>query len=208
MLAAALLLFAIMLYSGVRTFLVAIFLSLIVYLFQRRTRFYLLLLMASGILAIIFRNEVFELTSDTFLEPFGSILITFADNFNSFSRVLIWRSWWMEFSNFSWIDILTGKSFYKSQLANLTNIKSNIWFHNDFLSIAYVYGIPALLTYIWLFVRIFQDNSAEIRKNIFIFLFYFSMIFTAMINGFYYYFPIFLIFIFVWMLKQEASVNR
>lgn len=208
MLAAALLLFALMLYSGVRTFIAAVMLSLILYLFQRKTLFYLLLLIGTGIVAIIFRYEVFELTSDTFLEPFSAILITFTDNFISFSRVLIWQSWWMELSDFSWIDLLTGKSFYKSQLANFINLKANIWFHNDFLSIAYVYGIPALLAYIWFFVRIFMDNAAEIRKNIFIFLFYFSMIFTALLNGFYYYFPIFLIFIFVWMLKQEAAAAR
>lgn len=92
-----------------------------------------------------------------------------------------------------------------SILANAENINWADWFHNDFLSVAYTYGLVGLVLYAGLFYKIFTDNKALIKNNLFLFTFYFSMLFSAIINGFYYYYPIFLMFLFVLMLKQEKD---
>lgn len=201
----AVLLFSLMMYSGVRTFIIAALMSLVIFLIRRKTIFYFIGLLVAGIFAIAFRNEIFALTEDTFLQPFSALLVTFADNFGRFSRVLIWRSWWLEVSQFAWYDFLIGKTFYSGLFANYNNLRFSIWFHNDLLSIFYTHGLIPLVLYLWFIFKIYRDHATLIRGNIFLFLFYFSIIITMLINGFYYFFPIFLMYVFLVMINIEKE---
>jgi hypothetical protein len=193
------------LYTGARTILVSAVIALLLFLLRRKTWVYFLF---AGILlavSIYFRYEIFELTKNTVLEQFATLQITAVDNFGRFSRVTIWRSWWYDFRRFAWYEMLIGKTFYASKVTNLVNIHYKEWFHNDFLSIAYSYGIPALLFYCAFLYRIFRENVQYIRRNIYLFLFFFTMVFAAVFNGFYYYFPVFLMFIFIHLVRAEKK---
>ena len=91
-------------------------------------------------------------------------------------------------------------------IANAKNLDTKVWFHNDFLNIFYTYGIWCTMLYIWFFVKIYRDNKSYIKQNIFIFIFYSSMVITAIMNGFYYYFPVFLLYLFFLMIKGEKQL--
>jgi hypothetical protein len=197
-----------MLYSGSRTFLVAAFLALMLYWINRRTIFYLLLAVAAAVVMIIYRLELFQMLQHTFLANFAGLLITTFDNFSRLSRVIIWNSWWYEMQHFAWYDFLIGKTFVGSMEANRVNIHFREWFHNDFLSISYAYGMLALVLYVTFLYRVFKENIKYIRKNVFLFVFFFAMIFSAIFNGFYYYFPVFLIFVFVYMIRVQKKALR
>jgi hypothetical protein len=197
--------FFLMIYTGVRTLLVAIFLALLLFSMYRRFFKLGLALLALGLFTFIFRHALFDISKGFFLGQYFSMLITVSENYLRFSRAVIWQSWWYEMTHFAWFNWFIGKSYFMSILANAENINWADWFHNDFLSVAYTYGLVGLVLYAGLFYKIFTDNKALIKNNLFLFTFYFSMLFSAIINGFYYYYPIFLMFLFVLMLKQEKD---
>jgi len=205
---AAILSVLLLIYTGTRTILVAAVIAMLLFLIRRKTLVYFFIAGALLAVSIYFRYQILELTKNTFLEQFATLQITAVDNFDRFSRVTIWRSWWHEFRQFTWYEMLIGKTFYASKVTNLVNIHYKEWFHNDFLSIAYSYGIPALLLYCAFLYRIFRENARYIRRNIYLFLFFFTMVFAALFNGFYYYFPVFLMFIFIHLLRAEKKKKR
>jgi hypothetical protein len=197
-----------MLYSGSRTFLVAAFLALILYLLRRKTVIYLLIIGLVLSLMIYYRYEVFHLLENTFLGQYAGFSITVVDNFSRLSRAMLWNSWWFEMQHFAGYDFLIGKTLSGSMEANSQNIHFREWFHNDFLSITYAYGLIALLMYITFFYKMFRENVRFIRANVYLFVFFFTMIFSAIFNGFYYYFPVFLIFIFIYMIRVEKKALK
>jgi TctA family transporter len=121
---------------------------------------------------------------------------------------MLWNSWWFEMQHFAGYDFLIGKTLSGSMEANSQNIHFREWFHNDFLSITYAYGLIALLMYITFFYKMFRENVRFIRANVYLFVFFFTMIFSAIFNGFYYYFPVFLIFIFIYMIRVEKKALK
>lgn len=198
----AILLSYLILLNGVRTFIVAAGLSVLLWFFVSRNIWYFVAFSAIGVFFIVFRYEIFEATEHTILSPLSSLLITTVDNPDRLSRVALFRSWLSEIKEFSWLDLLTGKNFYQSKMANLKNLFTPTWYHNDLLSIIFSYGIPAALFYVSLFVKIYLDNRHIFRQNAMAFIFFFTMILTSIFNGFYYYFPIFLIYIF-WLIAYQ-----
>ncbi len=194
-------------YTGVRSVIVGLGLSVFLFLLTK---------LRWGIMASVFllfvgvifmRNFLYETFQNTFLGQYFGMIITLFDNFSGFSRFLLWKSWYYEIKNFDGIDFLTGKGFISSMQANTRNIYFKEWFHSDPLSIVYVYGIPGLTAFFYLFYRIYSDNAKAIRENLFIFSFFFTMIFLSLINGFYYFFPVFLLFIFLAMIFIETNTN-
>jgi len=194
-----------MLYSGSRTFVVVALLALILFLFNRKTLGFLLALSVIMVLMIVYRFELYMNLEGTYLEHYASLIVTTIDNYTNLSRIKIWNSWWDEIQQFTWYDYLIGKTFIASKSANFENIKFREWFHNDFLSIVYAYGILPLILYSAFFYKVYKENSKFIRKNTFLFVYFFAMVFSAFFNGFYYYFPVFLIFIFVYMVRVEKK---
>ncbi len=159
------------------------------------------------LLILIFTNDyLLQLTKDTVYYQYFSFFKTSTANITRLSRYRLAYSWWIEIREFGFLDFVIGKSYMNSMVANTKNLGLDVWFHNDFLSISYTYGILGILLYIWFFVKIYRDNKSLIKQNIFIFVFYFSMIFTAILNGYYYYFPVFLLYIFFLMIKNEKQL--
>lgn len=197
--------FVLMLYSGVRTFAFVLAMAAALYFFRKKYLRVSLFLILAVILIFLFRYKLFFLSRDSILEPFTSLIITLTDNIDRLSRVLIWKSWLIEMQKFHWFDFLIGKSFYGSIEANARNLHNPLWFHNDFFSIVYSYGIFALAAYIFFFMKIYKDHKDSIRQNFFLFVFYFAMPLSAFINGMYYYFPVLILFLFFGMIKMEQQ---
>ncbi len=194
-----------MIYSGVRAFIGAALLALIIAFIRKKSLIYLSGIAVAVLLLLLFRVEIYLLTANTILRPFTATLITLVDNFEKISRFLIWRSWWVEFSQFELYQLLIGKSYFSSILANLANLHLGDWFHNDFLSIIYAYGIPAFGVYCFLFVRIYLDYAQQINGNFIIGVFFWCMPILAMLNGLYYYFPIVFMFVFLAMISNMKT---
>ena len=101
----------------------------------------------------------------------------------------------------------TGGSLVFPSVANQKNVSNSIWFHNDFLSIFYSYGILPLIIYINLFVNIYKKHKKIIRSNIFIFLTFSGFWLSAFFNGFYYYYTVILLYLFYTMIYESNEVS-
>ncbi len=194
---------ALCIYTGSRAVLVAFLLSIIIFLFKRKYIIYFTLLISVLLLLAISNEYILQLTKDTVFYQYFALVQTTVENFTRLSRFRLWYSWWLEVREFGFWDFMIGKSYVNALAANARNLSYKVWFHNDFLNIFYTYGIWCTLLYIWFFVKIYRDNKNYINHNIFIFIFYSSMVIIAIINGFYYYFPVFLLYLFFFMIKQE-----
>ncbi len=193
-------------YTGIRSMPTAFIISIFLFLFRRKYILYLAMLIAVLVFLIITNEYFLQLTKSTIFYQYFYIIHTITDNFTSLARFKLYHSWWMEVSEFGFWEFMIGKSYMNALIANGRNYGNGIWFHNDFLNIFYTYGIGGAMLYIWFFIKIYRDNKIYIKQNLFIFVFYSSMVITAFINGFYYYFPIFLLYIFFMMIKIEKKL--
>jgi len=194
-------------YTGSRAVIAAFFLSGILFLLKRKYIVYLQSIIIAALLITLGIEHILRFTEGTVFYQYFSIIQTTTENITRLSRFRIWYSWWIEISNFGIWDFLMGKSYINAHMANIKNLNYDIWFHNDFLNIFFSYGIWATILYIGLFVKIYSDNKTYIKTNFFIFIYYFSMLITAIINGFYYYFPIFLLYLFWLMINEEKQTT-
>ena len=195
--------FAFCLLTGSRAIIATIVISGILFLFKRRYIVYLQSIIIAGLLMVLGIEHILRFSENTVFYQYFSIIQTTTENITRLSRFRIWYSWWVEVHNFGILDFLIGKSYINAHLANIKNLGYDIWFHNDFLNIFFSYGIWATILYIWFFIKIYRDNRIFIKNNLFIFIFYFSMVITAVINGFYFYFPVFLLYLFWLMINDE-----
>lgn len=196
------------LYTSTRIILLTFTLSAFLFLIHRKYYTYLLLFSVGLMLLALTNDFLITITEDTFLNQYFVFIETCVENFTRLSRFRLWYSWWIAMSEFDFWNLLIGKSFISSYIVNDKNLGYYIWFHNDFLSILYSYGVIGLIFYIVFFIKIYRDNKILIRQNIFIFIFFHSIILTAFFNGFYYYFPIFLLYIFFLMIKNEKKLAQ
>ena len=210
-LGAALITISLCFYIGVRTFFVASILATLIFLITGKYWKILTILFLLMLLLIIFIDPLLEVTKRTFVFQYLSFIKTSLSNFSRLSRILIWSSWLTEMNGFHWYDYVFGKTFIASHYANESNIVGHpkgLWFHNDFFSIIYSYGLWAISLYIYFIIKIFNDFKVLIINNVLIFIYYFTMIFSAFFNGFYYYFPVFLLVPFIYMLNQQTKSNN
>lgn len=193
-------------YTGTRIFPITIFIISSVWLALKPKRLPVLvaILMILSLL-IFFRDHLAWYTKDTFTHQYFTFFITAVDNLPRLSRIILWNSWLKEISDFGILDILIGKTYYSSLQANLQNVYIFEWFHNDFMSIFYSYGILCMILYVMFYIKIYRDNRTFIKSNYFVFVIYFSMPLMAFLNGFYYYFPMFIFFIFFLIVKIEQT---
>jgi len=193
-------------YSGSRAIFAAIILSFIIFLMNKKYILYLELIVILIFSLFLANDYLLILLQDTVLYQYFSFIKTSTENFTHLSRVSLWLSWWNEVKQFGWLELNIGKSFMYALDANARNLNYKVWFHNDFLNIFYTFGIWCSLLYTWFFIKIYRDNKTYIKQNIYIFIFYSSMVITALINGFYYYFPVFLLYLFFLMIKNEKQL--
>ncbi len=193
-------------YTGIRSMPTAFFISILIFLFRKKYIYYFATMLTVFVLLIISNDYFLELTKNTFLYQYFYIIHSGTENFTDLARFRLYQSWWTEVSQFGFWNFIIGKSYMSALIANNTNYGSGIWFHNDILNIFYTYGSWGAILYIWLFTKIYRDNRILIRQNIFIFIFYSSMVITSLINGFYYYFPVLLLYPFFLMIKNEKQL--
>ena len=197
----------IILLTGSRTPIIIIAIGLMIYFFKVKFLKFLIPLTALGVLLIVNIDKVLVLFNNTIFYQYLTIIKTTFSNFSRLSRVIIWSSWWKEIKTFNSVDFIFGRGFNASTEANLINTKYSIWFHNDFLSIFYSYGILPFLLYVLLFISIYKRHKKVIKGNIFIFLAFSSLWLAAFFNGFYYYYPILLLYLFYAMIYEKNEDN-
>jgi hypothetical protein len=195
-----------MLWLGIRTFLLSMLISGLVYLVFRKSLWYLVLFLGLSLILIMFRYKLFHLTDETILKPFAILLVNIVDRPEEISRLTLVRSLVMEIENFGLSDWFFGKTFHQSQLANLRNLFSPVWFHNDYISIVYAYGIFALTAYLIFLFRIYKDYSKVIKNSFLMYLFFYSLIIASVINGLYYYFPVLVMYVFIYLANKNRKV--
>ena len=195
-------------YTGARAVLAAFVLSVIIFLFKRKYIIYLSLVLVTLLILVVANDYILLVTKNTIFYQYFTFIQTSTENFTRLSRFRLWYSWWIEVREFGFWDFMIGKSYMNALIANAKNLDIKVWFHNDFLNIFYTYGIWCTLLYIWFFIKIYRDNKIMIKRNLFIFVFYSTMVITAIINGFYYYFPVFLLYLFFLMIKQEQEIIK
>jgi hypothetical protein len=202
------LLLVLSLYTGVRSFMLALVISVFLYLLQRKYLPYLFLSLIIGFAIIIFRHQIAEILHGTFLQQHFSLVLTLFDNFGRFSRIMLWYSWFMAVSDFHWYEFLIGKSYFSGLMINEKLFGQPIWFHSDMLNMFYCYGLVGLSIYVGFIIRIYKDCKQYIHSNIFVFLFFSSSVVISLINGFYYYFTVFLMYLFILMVAYKEKESE
>lgn len=201
----AVILFYLALYTYARVFFVALALSGMVYLMRRKYLIYLTPLVVLGFMVIYFRHNLFEVFQDSFLQPYFGLVILLSDHLWEDSRILIWGNWFREVSGFQWYEYLTGRSYISGLNANQENLSTAWWFHNDFLGLFYTYGLVGVAFYTAFLRKIYNDFKDIISCNIFVFQFCVMPLWLAIFNGFYYYFPVFLLYLFFVMASAHHN---
>ncbi|MEH6679594.1 MAG: O-antigen polymerase [Sediminicola sp.] len=194
--------------TGSRTSIVVIVLSLFLYYFKIKFLKFLLPLISLGIFVLLYIDRLLTFFDGSLIYQYLSIIKTLSTNFERLSRIIIWSSWWKEVKTFRLLDFIFGRGFNSSIAANLKNTSSSIWFHNDFLSIFYSYGLLSVLLYVYLFIVIYQKHKNIIKGNIFVFLTFSSFYLSAFFNGFYYYYTILILFLFYSMIRDSKLKSQ
>ena len=194
--------------TGSRTSIVVVFIAIFIYYFKLKFLKYLLPFTGLCLLSVVYIDNLLVFFDNTIFYQYLSIIKTMGSNFERLSRVIIWSSWWSEIKTFTITDFLFGRGFNASLSANLKNTSSAIWFHNDFLSIIYSYGILPLLLYISLFVMIYKKHKNAIKNNVYLFLMFTSFCLSAFFNGFYYYYTIIILYLFYAMINEYKSNHK
>ena len=203
----ALIFFAACLYTGARTFLLAGLLAVAFYYMKNLKLRYIIAIAVFIIIIFVIRPYILEITRKTVLYQYFTIFETTVENPKRLSRFMIWRSWWGEMKYFSLRDFITGRAYYNAHLTNWRKLNYDVWFHNDYFNIVYSYGLICLALYLYFIVQIFLQFKEKIMNNLFIWTFFFSMVIAAFLNGLYYYFPVFLIYIFFYMMKYQTKTQ-
>jgi hypothetical protein len=149
-------------------------------------------------LFFVYMTEILNALYGTFLYQYVSFFQTMHDNFDRLSRVIIWNSWWSAVSSFDVLDFLFGRNFSSSFDFNAREIGLYIWFHNDFLSVFYAYGMPVLIAYV-------VPHLLSIKRSVHVAsssrlhpMLGFFIVSAAFVNGFYKYLPVmFFVFLFL-----------
>lgn len=199
---------AIILLTGSRTPIAVTMSAIGLYYFKTKYLRELLVFIVLCLLVVYNIGFLLNLCEGTVFFQYLSIIATVSENFNRLSRVIIWSSWWKEMQTFTVWEILLGRGFYSSILANMENVGYEIWFHNDAMSIIYTYGIFPLILYLWIFFEMFVRHARYIRSNIFVFMAYVSFVLTSLLNGFYYYYTVLLLFLFYHMIQLRMNGDK
>ncbi len=190
-------------YTGCRACITALAMATLLYWMHKRRWPYVLA--AAGALAfiIVFRHEILNILSGTFLHQQFALVVTLTDNIWRLSRLMIWAAWFWEVSGFAWYELIIGRSYVSGLTANAGYFGQPLWYHNDFLNMFYTYGIVGLAFYTGFFARMYMDFKQQIRSSFFVFVFFNAVILLAVLNGFYYFFPVFLFYLYFLMLKTD-----
>jgi hypothetical protein len=192
-------------FTGARIFFAALGIAFLILAIQRKYWVPLIIFLVSISLTVLFRFEIYDQTQNT---PFGSLsgaLIAFIDDWRHISRIQIWNVWVHEVASFSMIDHLLGKSLQSSLDVNYSYFNRKIWFHSDLPSIYYAYGIliwGLMMTFYW---EVWNRFFPKLRAHSGLFMFLLILLICSLLNGLYYYQPLFFFYLLFAMEKSELS---
>lgn len=194
--------------TGVRAVPAALLLSLMLYFLHRKLLGYLGGMVLVLALLIAFRQPLYSLLYGTFWEQYIQLLVIAADQFSHLSRLMLWYSWWIGVGDFQWYEWIIGRSYASGLLLNARHFGQPIWFHNDFLNMLYTYGVPGLLFYAYFLVAVYKNNRDAINRDPLLFMYMASMACLSLINGLYYYFPVLILYPFIFAAHRHPNVAR
>jgi len=203
LLTSALLLFFIA-WSGTRVFFVALIPALVILLIQKKYYRILLAGFAMFLGCIYFRLDLYEATRHTPLGSLTGALIAMVDDWHNLSRIAIWSVWYQEVSAFSITDFLFGKGYAQSLASTGAVFDNSIWFHNDLLSIFYSYGLATFVVYLALWSSWIKTNWSYLVRNTGFLISFVLLLSAALINGLYFYQPLFYFYI-LFLIKSQSK---
>lgn len=199
--------FASMLYAGVRTPLVGVVLAFVLTKIRARPASAAALIMtAVGIVfMLVFIDDLLQLTFGTPFYQYLTFIKTAVSNSDRLSRVLIWTNWGRAMTEFGVVDYMFGRGMAEAIQYNLLYLGIPIWFHNDFLSFIFCYGIFPSLFVIFLVTKTLIDSYTA-KSQFAVFLTYY-IILSAIFNGFYKYVPV-IGLVMVYAVCRQPNLNR
>src|SRR5690606_29404375 len=73
---------------------------------------------------------------------------------------------------------------------NRQNTGSEIWFHNDWLSVFYSYGLLGVLGLVAAYFSLYAWLKSSISDRFYVSLIFLMLLFLSFVNGLYYYYPL------------------
>jgi len=194
------------LYTGSRTPIIVMGAAYLVANFRLQAREIVVTVVMFVLAGFLIANmkEMMEFLFGSFLYQYLSFFDTVINNFDRLSRVIIWDSWFSAISTFDGLDFIVGRNFSSSFDFNSRKIGLNIWFHNDFLSAFYAYGILVFSAYLiphLIAIRLAVQRRASARLISLLGLY---IVAAAFVNGFYKYVPI-MFFVLLFSDKSEVA---
>lgn len=183
-----------LIYTGSRTPIVALIVALPIYYASRSVKGVLIAIASTLGLVIVAINIdlILRFTNDTVMYQYFSFIKTTIDNPERLSRVIIWQSWYNAISEFGPWDLVFGKSLSSALEFNQKTLGLSIWFHNDFLGIFYTCGLVGLFIYLFSLAIVIKKAKSA-KSEFYIFNIIFFMIFAAIANGLFKYYPFFFV---------------
>lgn len=198
------------LYTGSRTPVFIFVIGFLLSFMELSIKKVAMLLIAICVLALAVTkiDDILQLTEGTFFYQYPSAVKTALTNFERLSRFMIWSSWYEAMGSFRLEDYAFGRSFAQSLEYNRIHLGNAIWFHNDFLSIIYSYGVPVFLIYAWMLIGATRKlaKGSFTRGSTMLVTFILG---SGFINGFYKYLPVvFLLTLSYWHFIDKRPDGR
>lgn len=194
------------LYTGSRTPIIVMGAAYLVANFRLQAREIVITVVIFVVAGFVIANmkDMMDYLFGSFLYQYLSFFDTVINNFDRLSRVIIWDSWFSAISDFDGLDFVVGRNFSSSFDFNSRKIGLNIWFHNDFLSAFYAYGIFVFSAYLiphLIAIKLAIRRRASARLLCLLGLYIFA---AAFVNGFYKYLPI-MFFVLLFSDRSEVA---
>lgn len=193
-----------MIYAGSRTPIVVLVAAFILSRVRFRVASTIVAVTCVLIVAMLFLNidDVLYYTYGTIFYQYATFIKTFSTDFDRLSRVIIWSNWITAMSEANFGEWLFGHGIAASFDYNLATIGASIWFHNDFLSILYSYGVPVFLLVSYLYLVLIRDSYRSSSRTAVVIGYFISL--AAVVNGLYKYFPLFLMVIMYTIIRASS----
>jgi hypothetical protein len=187
------------LYTGSRTPFFILLIGVVLSNFRFRAKSVIWIGCCAALFGFIwsFFSQILQLLYGTFFYQYATLFLTISENFSRLSRIIIWKSWWTAMSQFDGLDVLVGRGFANSFAFNQQELGLSIWFHNDFLSAIYTYGIFGFIIYLIPHLYALRAGFTGSKPRLFVVVAIFITV-SAFINGFYKYMPVLFLVLLFW----------
>jgi hypothetical protein len=192
-------------WSGTRIFFAALLPGLIIYLLRKKQIMYIVGGVVLLVIITYFRLEIYEATRHTPLGSISGVFIAVLDDWQNLSRIAIWKVWLAEVKSFTWFELFFGKGYAQSFEVTGAVFEKPIWFHNDSLSIIFSYGLLTFLLYILMIADWIKQLLHELKNNLGLLVLFITLLTASLLNGLYFYQPLFFFYIFFLILNTPKK---